>query len=133
MNWPRLRTMTFSLPLALLAALLLVGINETGYQRSRGAMADLGRSYATRNALNQLLQNMLNAETGLRGYLLTSDERYLDHYKAGIATLQDDLEQLRSLVADTPEDRQHYEALARTITTKLSEMALSLDLRRKER
>ena len=111
----------------------LVGINEAGYQRSHQALQQLAHSQATHSSVNRLLQDMLDAETGLRGYLLTGDERYLDPYKAGIATLQDDLEQLRSLVADTPEDRQHYEALARTITTKLSEMALSLDLRRKER
>jgi CHASE3 domain sensor protein len=73
---------------------------------------------------------MLDAETGLRGYLLTGDERYLDPYKAGIATLQTTWNNCEA-GGRHPEDRQHYEALARTITTKLSEMALSLDLRRK--
>lgn len=134
LRWPHaLQRLAVVLPLAVLAALALVGINEAGYQRSHQALQQLAHSQATHSSVNRLLQDMLDAETGLRGYLLTGDERYLDPYKAGIATLQDDLEQLRSLVADTPEDRQHYEALARTITTKLSEMALSLDLRRKER
>lgn len=134
LRWPHaLQRLAVVLPLAVLAALALVGINEASYQRSHQALQQLAHSQATHSSVNRLLQDMLDAETGLRGYLLTGDERYLDPYKAGIATLQDDLEQLRSLVADTPEDRQHYEALARTITTKLSEMALSLDLRRKER
>ncbi len=44
------------------------------YMRSHDAVGDLARSHATRTALDRLLQNMLNAETGLRGYLLTGDD-----------------------------------------------------------
>jgi CHASE3 domain sensor protein len=66
MIWSRLRKMAISLPAALLAVVLLVGINETGYMRSHDAVGDLARSHATRTALDRLLQNMLNAETGHR-------------------------------------------------------------------
>ncbi len=126
MNWSRLRTMTFSLPLALLAALLLVGINETGYQRSRGAMADLGRSYATRNALNQLLQNMLNAETGLRGYLLTGDQAYLPPYEQAVGTINSHLDGLRQTYAGLPQQSADFAELARQVARRLSALDQSL-------
>ncbi|HQQ69720.1 MAG TPA: CHASE3 domain-containing protein [Alicycliphilus sp.] len=125
MNWTRLRTMTFSLPLALLAALLLVTINETGYQRSRGAMADLGRSYATRNALNQLLQNMLNAETGLRGYLLTGDQAYLPPYRQAVDAINTRLEGLRQTYAELPRQRADIAALSQLVAHRLAELEQS--------
>lgn len=40
MIWSRLRKMAISLPAALLAVVLLVGINETGYMRSHDAVGD---------------------------------------------------------------------------------------------
>lgn len=54
MSWSRLRKIAVSLPLALLAVALLVGINETGYMRSHAAVGDLARSHATRAALDRL-------------------------------------------------------------------------------
>ncbi|MBS0508522.1 MAG: CHASE3 domain-containing protein [Proteobacteria bacterium] len=126
MNWTRLRRMTFSLPLALLAALLLVAINETGYQRSRGAVADLGRSYATRNALNQLLQNMLNAETGLRGYLLTGDQAYLPPYEQAVRAINGHLDGLRQTYAGLPEQSAEFAALAQQVAHRLQALDQSL-------
>lgn len=131
MNWSRLRTMTFSLPLALLAALLLVGINEIGYTGSRGAVAELARSHATRNALDLLLQNMLNAETGLRGYLLTGDERYLQPYQQAVATTHTNLEALRQTYQQLPQERDQLTQLSQQVERKLSELELILNLRRK--
>jgi hypothetical protein len=59
----------------------LVVINETGYERSSAALDDIAVASQTRsNTLNKLLQHMLDAETGQRGYLLTGDPRYLEPY-----------------------------------------------------
>ena len=130
MRWSQIRKMALSLPVALLAALLLVGINETSYQRSRQAVGEMAQTQHTRAALNRLLQNMLDAETGLRGFLLTGEERYLAPYEGAVATLHSNLDALRSSFADSPEDREDFSQLAQQIGRKLSEMALSLDLRR---
>ena len=67
--------MAISLSLAILAALTLIGINEVGYTRSSSALESIHRSQQTRSTLNQLLRNMLNAETGQRGFLLTGDAK----------------------------------------------------------
>ena len=63
-RWSRLRKLAFSLPLAVLAAITLVGINEAGYQRSNKALVDMAHEQDARALLNKLLQNMLDAETG---------------------------------------------------------------------
>ncbi|MFO1211235.1 MAG: CHASE3 domain-containing protein [Paenacidovorax caeni] len=128
MRWPQIRKMALSLPVALPVALPLVGINETSYQRSHQAVDEMAQTQHTRAALNRLLQNMLDAETGLR-FLLTGEERYLTPYEGAVATLNSTLDALRSSFADSPEDREDFSQLAQQIGRKLSEMAPSLDLR----
>lgn len=130
MRWTQIRKMAVSLPMALLAALVLVGINETGYQRSREAVDEMAQTQNTRAALNRLLQNMLDAETGLRGFLLTGEERYLQPYEGAVGILQSNLDELRNTLVHSPEDQEDFTQLSRQISRKLSEMDLSLQLRR---
>ncbi len=130
MRWSQIRKMAISLPMALLAALVLVGINEISYQRSREAVDEMAQNQNTRAALNRLLQNMLDAETGLRGFLLTGEERYLQPYESAVATLQSNLNELRDIFTRSPEDMNDFTQLSQQISRKLSEMDLSLRLRR---
>ena len=77
--------MAISLALALLAAVILIGINETGFNQSTAALDDIAEASRTRASLNRVLQHVLDAETGSRGYLLTGDPRYLEPYNAAVA------------------------------------------------
>jgi len=132
MNWARLRRMAFSLPLALLAVAVLVGANEAGFRRSQQAVEELARSHATRAALDQLLQSMLNAETGQRGYLLTRDERYLRPYEVAIASINANLNTLRETQEAAPEQQDDFARLSQAIARRLSEMELTIKLRRQD-
>ncbi|EER58993.1 histidine kinase [Acidovorax delafieldii 2AN] len=124
------RTMAVSLPFALLAALVLIGINEAGHMRSQEAVEDMSQGQQTRNAVNRLLQSMLDAETGQRGYLLTGNETYLEPYDKAVATVQTNLDELRGRYLQSPEDMQQFAYLSREVSRKLAEMELSLRLRR---
>ena len=53
MRWSQIRKMAISLPMALLAALVLVGINEAGYQRSGEAVDEIAQ--LTRDFLGRVL------------------------------------------------------------------------------
>ncbi len=132
MRWPNFRKMAISLPLALLAVAMLVGINEVGYLRSHDAVNALARTHTTRAEIDRLMQNMLDAETGLRGYLLTGDDRYLAPYEKAVATINTNLDSLRTLVLNStdPADIEDLAQLSRQISRKLSELDLSLRLRR---
>lgn len=130
MRWPNFRKMAISLPLALLAVSVLVGINEAGYLRSHDAVNALARTHTTRAALDRLMQNMLDAETGLRGYLLTGDDRYLAPYEKSVATISNNLDELRGLFLQSSEDLDDFAQLSRQIARKMSELDLSLRLRR---
>ena len=122
--------MALSLPMALLAAMVLVGINEVGHMRSQDAVEQLAQGLTTRSDVNKLLQSMLDAETGQRGYLLTGNETYLEPYDKAVATVQKNLDSLRMQFMASPEDMQEFALLSRQISRKLAEMELSLRLRR---
>ena len=127
---PKVRKMALSLPMALLAAMILVAINETGHMRSQGAVEQMTQGQNAHRAVNTLLQSMLDAETGQRGYLLTGNESYLEPYDKAVASVQTNLDRLRELFMDSPRDMQEFALLSRQISRKLAEMELSLRLRR---
>lgn len=130
MRWSQLHRLAISLSLAILAAVLLVGINEAGYKRSRDALDGLSHIHNTRTAISLLLQHMLDAETGLRGYLLTDDKRYLEPYEKAVSLVNGNLDTLRTIFMDTTQDLQTFGPLSRQVARKLSEMELSLRLYR---
>lgn len=127
---PKVRKMALSLPMALLAASVLVGINEVGHMRSQDAVTQIAHGQVTHGALNRLLQSMLDAETGQRGYLLTGNDRYLEPYDKALASIQQNLDNLRNQFLASPDDMQELSLLSRQISRKLAEMELSLKLRR---
>ena len=121
--------MTISLLLAILAALTLIGINEVGYTRSSSALESIHRSQQTRSTLNQLLRNMLNAETGQRGYLLTGDVKYLEPYRTAVTHLDENLQLLTLTYQGDTELLRQLTQLSQNVARKLSEMDLSVRLR----
>jgi signal transduction histidine kinase len=122
--------MAVSLLLAALAALALVGINEAGYRQSSQALADIGEAQKVRGTLNQLLQNMLDAETGQRGYLLTGEASYRQPYDSAVKQVDGHLATLRQLYADQPAERARLIELSKHVLRKIAEMDMSVRLRR---
>ncbi len=122
--------MAISLLLAILAALILIGINETGYNRSSAALENIAEASRTRGALNRLLQHALDAETGSRGYLLTGDPRYLEPYNAAVAQITQNLDDLRLLDAANADEFATLSQLGRNVQRKLAEMDLSVRMRK---
>ncbi|WP_414709019.1 CHASE3 domain-containing protein [Ramlibacter sp.] len=119
-----------SLILAALAALMLIGINETGYKESSAALDRIEQYTRTRNAVNTLLQHVLDAETGSRGYLLTGDPRYLEPYNAAVAQISQHLDRLRSTYAPASSEAGTMNALSLNVQRKLAEMDLSVRMRK---
>ncbi|HEX7863499.1 MAG TPA: CHASE3 domain-containing protein [Variovorax sp.] len=121
--------MAVSLLLAALAALALVGINEAGYRQSRHALADIEEAQQVRGTLNQILQNMLDAETGQRGYLLTGEASYRKPYDDAVKQVDGHLATLRSLYASRPAELTQLAELSKHVLRKVAEMDMSVRLR----
>lgn len=122
--------MAISLPLAVLAAAFLIFINEASFRKSTEAAASIEEAQQTRGAINKLLQHMLDAETGQRGYLLTGDARYLEPYNAALADIDHNLDTLRQLFTPYREQLAEFGLMSRHVSRKLAEMDLSVRMRK---
>ena len=129
MRWLAFPKMALSLLLAALAALALVGINEAGYRQSSIALAEIDAAQKVRSVLNQLLQNILDAETGQRGYLLTGEAAYRQPYDNAIQQIDGNLASLREQYAGRPAETAQLAELSKHVLRKVSEMDMSVRLR----
>ena len=119
-----------SLPLAVAAAATMIFINETSFQQSTKAVAIVEKAQQTRNTVSGLVRQVLDAETGQRGYLLTGDARYLEPYRRAVGDITDNLDFLRQTFALQPELTGDFDLLTRHVSRKMAEMDLSVRMRK---
>jgi signal transduction histidine kinase len=120
---------SYIFPLAVLVAAALLAINEIGYRQSNDAAEDAEVAQQKRAQINFLMQYMLDAETGQRGYLLTGSTRYLEPYNTGMARVAGVLDRLRKLYVDDSKQLGEFALLSRAVSKKMSEMEITLRLR----
>jgi PAS domain S-box-containing protein len=109
------------------ALLILMGTLLWGLHRSAVDRAEVLRTIAIEQNLSALGEDLLDAETGQRGYLLTQDESYLKPYRSGIVRARARIEVLRNLTL-CPEVRRNLDRIAPVITAKLAELAQTVAL-----
>ncbi|MGJ7483923.1 CHASE3 domain-containing protein [Variovorax sp. LT2P21] len=130
MRWLAFPKMALSLALATLAALMLVGINEVGFRQSHQALIEVRDAQSVRQTLNELLLNLVDAETGQRGYLLTGEAQYREPYDQAVRKVDGQLSTLRTLYAARPAESAHLTQLATHVGRKMAEMDMSVRLRK---
>ena len=103
-----------------------------------GANATNSTTLARRSArdtaaqLDEVLFDLLNAETGQRGYLLTGSDSYLVPFQDAIAVAEKHLEQLKAGVANQPDLLIRVLALDEVARNTIAELTESVELRRKQ-
>jgi len=122
--------MLISLTLAVLAAAALIFINEASFSQSTEAASQIEAAQQNRSAVNKLVQQMLNAETGQRGYLLTGDARYLAPYNTATADINQNLTQLHGQFTHDPQQLADFDVLSLHVARKLAEMDLTVRMRK---
>ena len=85
---------------------------------------------AVQTAIHGTLTLLVDAETGHRGYLLTSDERFLEPLYSAERGLRSDLGDLQKLTAGDAEQSQQLAAIGRLAAQKLAFIHSTNDLRR---
>lgn len=75
-----------------------------------------------------LLVYLVDAETGQRGYLLTSKPDYLEPHYAGVAKSRKVLEQLKIKTSDNPEQQVRLSRIEGLVDKKFSELKHTIDL-----
>ncbi|EGH15956.1 putative sensor protein [Pseudomonas savastanoi pv. glycinea str. race 4] len=124
-----------SLKIAAAAAVIIMGFNA--------AIAPLGLSWVGQTqqsrqlvedqltTLRALLERVVDAETGQRGYIITGDDRFLQPYYASLNTLPENLRTLDQLYATDPvEEQKAIHALRGQVEERMGNLAETIKLRR---
>ena len=81
------------------------------------------------NGLDAVVVDLLNMETGERGYLYTGERRYLEPYELGKVELDRHLGQLAGLISDNPVQMRNLDRLTVSArgTTEFFQQAITLE------
>jgi len=115
------------------AAICLLAIGAVSYSavselRVNDELVD--HTHQVLASLSKLLSTATDAETGVRGYLLTGDEQYLQPYDSAIATITGTQHELRTLTRDNSDQLRNLDALDQLIAERISLLRTSVELRR---
>jgi signal transduction histidine kinase len=81
-------------------------------------------------ALEGVTSQLKDTETGQRGYLLTSEEAYLEPYHSGLMNAPARLQELEALIADNPQQQLRTAQIRILADKKLAELAETIQLHR---
>ena len=116
-----------------LAILILVGV--LSYRTMVRNDEDRQWVTHTHQVLEQvdlLLTDLLNAETGERGFILTGEESFLEPYKEALARLNGDVKDLHELISDNPIEQGTMDRVEPLITERLGMLRDRIEVRKKE-
>jgi len=84
-------------------------------------------TYAARDAIDATWKQVIDMETGVRGFAVTSDDSFLEFYREGQRALPQDLKLVRQLTADNPAQQQRLERLVAQVNARLEVLSATLE------
>lgn len=114
--------------LLVLASIAMVLITEDSNQRAAVLVQHLGAIADNRLHLYDLTKAVLDAESGQRGYLLTGQEEYLVPYRAALKNIAAAFAHLDAAYSREPQSAELLKKLRTLTETKLSELAITVQM-----
>ena len=124
------RTLMAGFILAAVATLVIGIVNFRSAETRTEAVRAMDRTTLAMRQLNLFTLAIKDAETGQRGYLLTSDLAYLKPFDAAVTSLHKHLTDLKASAADYPAHLQLVEQLEALTQQKLRELTETIALRK---
>ena len=129
---PRHRQLAVGLGLALTLLGIVGWISFASTTELIAATQRVRQTYRVRQRLQTVLNLMRDAETGVRGYLLTGAEEMLQPYHGARKGIDRDLKDLRRRTAGNPEQQQWLEQLEPLIARRFKVLDTIIAVRRTE-
>ena len=116
-----------------IAVAIIVAVGAAAL-RSTEATVDSARGVAhaleVRAELEAGFADLIEAETGVRGYVITGDTSYLAPYHSARTSLSSRLAGLRAQTADNPAQQRRLDSLEALVATRLARFQWTIDTRR---
>ncbi|HEY3807031.1 MAG TPA: CHASE3 domain-containing protein [Kofleriaceae bacterium] len=116
-----------------IAIVALVIVSVVGYRSATLLVANtehVERTQHVRHEIAELLVQLVNAETGQRGFVITGQDSFLEPYNAALTRIDATYTELRSLLTDEPDQERRLEELRPQIDGKLAELKRVIEERR---
>lgn len=123
------------LPIILFFVLLImVAIGYLSYSNTGQLRAAVAAEKHTKDVilnLDETLLSMVDIETGMRGFFFNRDEELLDPYYKGRERLPHNMENLRRLLKDDPDQNKRLDDLQSVIDVRMADAEQKVETRRK--
>jgi signal transduction histidine kinase len=124
----RARHSVWTLPLAVVAAVVVFVISEGAWRDASDNLDGLGQRGQARVQIQTLLRRLIDAETAQRGYLLTGRKEYLAPQAQSVKDVEEALTWLTRYYAGDEEPARVVAEVAQRSREKLSEVETTLKL-----
>ena len=118
-----------------LALLFLAGIGAVSYWSTKRLIETAGQvahTHAVLAELDDIPLQLQRAETGQHGYVLTGDEQYLEPYRTATMEMQKEIEDVRKLIVDSPDQQQQLNAIEALTEKRFAQFKEAVTLRKDE-
>jgi signal transduction histidine kinase len=115
------------------ASVILVSINALAFwnlRQHKNTSDELVHTGEVLEKLETVSSNLKDAETGQRGYIVTGQERYLKPYITALAKVKPEIQELKRLTADSPNQQRRLNTLEPLTQEKFAELDQTINLRR---
>ena len=117
------------------AMMILLWIGVLSYRRILQAEEDhhwVTHTHRVMENLDAVLTDVLDAETGERGYIVTGDDSYLQPYESALHRVSQDVGRIRSLTDDNPRQQSSLERLNSLVAAKLNVLRNGIEVRKRD-
>ncbi|HEY7944115.1 MAG TPA: CHASE3 domain-containing protein [Casimicrobiaceae bacterium] len=118
-----------------LAALTLLAIAAVAYRTTNVFVENdelLIHSYTVQAAFADLFSDLVDIETGSRGYALTGNDAFLEPYESALRELKAHADKAAALIAGNPAQQSRLAAMQPAIAAKLANSKKVIEARRNE-
>lgn len=124
------KTIGVSFGIGLLILMVMGVISGRSISRMLQSSSEVTHVHQTLSGLDLILIDLLNIETGHRGYLIKGEEKYLEPYQAGLTTIDEQMKSLKLLMKEKNQI-QEFTVLKSLIDVKIQEVQRRTEVRKK--
>ena len=121
-------------PIGFGVVLTIAGITTVTSQFAKSNLLEtqklVAHTYEVKGMLNEIEKDLVDAETGQRGYLVTGATNYLEPYDAGRKNFQLHIDELKKLVSDNPTQVTRAEGVQQKAEQKFAELEETINLKK---
>ncbi|MBT3386414.1 MAG: response regulator [Desulfobacula sp.] len=102
--------------------IIIMGVAFWGFHRLREDIVLGTQTYELLNKMGEVFSDVKDAETGKRGYLLTSDVDYLKPYLEASQKIENAFLTIEKLIRDNPVQNKNLETLKKMVVFKMDDL-----------